>query len=55
MPSIYLTTGQLVTIGPDGKPYADDASAIASVKDRNQRAQDLGVSARYVTGPNATK
>lgn len=56
MPSIYLTTGQLVTVGPNGKPYPDDESAMASVDDRNQRAQKLGVSARYtIVGPDAKK
>lgn len=55
MPSIYLTTGQLVTIGPDGKPYDDESSAEASAAERNRRAAALGVSARYTTGPNAKK
>jgi hypothetical protein len=55
MPSIYLTTGQLVTIGPDGKPYTDESAAEASVLDRNERAVKLGVSARYTSGPDAKK
>jgi hypothetical protein len=53
MTSIYLTTGQLVTVGPDGKPYDTPDAAEASVADRNQRAKELGIKARYTTGPSA--
>lgn len=55
MPSIYLTTGQLVYKGPDGQSYDSNAAANADADDRNQRAAKLGLKARYTTSPDAKK
>lgn len=51
--SIYLLTGELAVIGPGGKPYASEEYAQASAKDRNKRAEEMGLSARYEVGPAA--
>jgi len=48
--SIYLTTGQLVAGGPKGNSYTED-QAQSSVDDRNARAEQLGIEARYKVGP----
>lgn len=45
--SIYTTDGALANIGPDGKPYTDSKTAENSAKDRNRRAEEMGLKVRY--------
>lgn len=45
---IITTDGVVVNQGPGGNGYTE-AQAAASVKERNERAMLLGVSARYTT------
>jgi hypothetical protein len=49
--SIYTTAGVLVTTGPDGKPYPREGDAMTSARDRNERAEKMGLKVRYEARP----
>ncbi len=53
--SIYTTKNVLAHVGPDGKPYRDEATANTDAQDRNDRAARLGIKTRYLVGTAKNK
>lgn len=53
--SIYLSTGEKVYAGPDGKPYDSRKHAESDASSRNERAREMGLTTKYVVGGGFTQ